>query len=225
MVARVGVYYAPPSRDALAVAGATWLGRDADDNTPCPQPALTDIAAVTADARRYGFHATLKPPMRLLADRRWDDFLHAAEAMASRIAPFDLPVLAVAELHGFLALRETAPCPALQALADLCVAELDDLRAQPDVAELARRRQSPLTATQDALLARWGYPYVFGEWFFHMTLTRRLSAEERAYWRPAAEDFFADALRVPPRVTEICLFTQAVPGQAFTIAARIPLRG
>lgn len=225
MAARIAVYFAPPPGTALAAAGAAWLGRDAAKNTPCPQPVLADIAAVTEEARLYGFHATLKPPMRLMDGCAWEDVLRAAEAMAARVAPFDLPSLGVADLHGFLALRETAPCPALQALADLCVAELDGLRAPPVAAELARRRKSPLTPTQDALLARWGYPYVFGEWFFHMTLTRRLSVEERAYWRPAAAAFFAEALCLPQRVTEICLFTQAAPGQVFTIAARIPLRG
>ena len=225
MAARVAVYYAPPVGHALAVAGAVWLGRDADTNAPIVQPVLTDIAAVTEDARLYGFHATLKPPMRLADGRGWDDFLCAAEAMTARIAPFDLPVLAVADLQGFLALRETAPCPALQALADLSVAELDDLRAAPDAAELARRRKSPLHPVQDALRERWGYPYVFGEWFFHMTLTRRLNDVERAFWRTKAETFFAAALRVPQRVTEICLFTQAAPGQPFVIAARLPLRG
>ena len=44
-----------------------------------------------------------------------------------------------------------------------------------------------LTARQDAMLVRWGYPYVFDTWFFHMTLTRRLSAEEKRVFMPAAE--------------------------------------
>lgn len=222
--ARVAVYYAPAPDDPLAIAGAAWLGREPERDAPLRQPALADIAAVTEDARLYGFHATLKPPMRLVDGRCWDDLLCAVEAMATRVAPFDLPALAVTELHGFLALRETVPCPPLQALADLCVADLDDLRAQPDAAELTRRRKSSLNPVQDALLTRWGYPYVFGAWFFHMTLTRRLNATERDFWRPAAEAFFAEALRAPRRVTDICLFTQAAPGKAFTIAARIPLR-
>lgn len=222
---RVGVYFAPPATDALALTGAAWLGRDAEADTPRTQPALADIAAVTADARLYGFHATLKPPMRLADGCTWGDVVRDATAMAARVAPFDLPPLAVADLHGFLALRETTPCPALQALADLCVAELDHLRAPPGAGELARRRKSPLTPAQDALLERWGYPYVFGEWFFHMTLTRRLSTKEHTIWRPAVETFFAEALRHPQRVTDICLFIQAAPNSAFTIAERIKLRG
>ncbi len=222
---RVGVYFALRDSDLLASVGAAWLGRDAMTNQIIPQPCLPDIAEVTADARLYGFHATLKPPMRLTDGCDWNDLIRDTSALAGRIAPFDLPPLAVADVHGFLALRETAPCLALQALADICVAELDHLRAPPDPAELARRRRAPLTPTQDALLLRWGYPYVFGAWFFHMTLTQRLHADEHAFWRPAAEDFFAPALRTRQTVRDICLFTQAAPGQDFILAARLPLRG
>ena len=50
------------------------------------------------------------------------------------------------------------------------------------------------------MLVRWGYPYVFDTWFFHMTLTRRLSAEEKQVFMPAAEAYFARAIGTPRRV-------------------------
>ncbi len=76
------------------------------------------------------------------------------------------------------------------------------------------------------MLLRWGYPYVFDTWFFHMTLTRRLTAGGKdASYKPQAEAYFADALAVPRRVTDICLFTQAAPDSAFVIAERLTLRG
>ena len=186
---------------------------------------MPGIAAITAEPRVYGFHATLKPPMRLVLETRWAALLDSAAALAARIAPFDLPPLRVKDVHGFLALRETAPCPPLQSLADACVAELDRFRAAPSEEELARRRRAGLTTGQAALLARWGYPYVFGEWFFHMTLTRRLTDGEKALWQPAAEAHFAGALARPRRVADICLFTQAAPGAPCVIAERLALRG
>ncbi len=223
--ARVAVYYAPLPDDPLTEAAAAWLGRDPVTNAPVRQPDLPGIAELTADPRGYGFHATLKPPMRLADGRSWNALLDAAEALAARIAPFDLPPMAVSDVHGFLALRETAPSAPLQALADACVADLDAFRAPPTEAELARRRRSALTTEQDAMLVRWGYPYVFGTWFFHMTLTRRLSAEEKARIQPAAEAHFAAALAVPRRVVDLCLYTQAGAGAPFVIAERLPLRG
>lgn len=223
--ARVAVYYAPEPEDPLFAAGASWLGCDPETGATTRQPAIPGIAEITAEPRRYGFHATLKPPMRLFEGARWEDVAAAAHELAASIAPFGLPVLGIADLHGFLALRETAPSTALQALADLCVAALDQFRAPPEEAELARRRRHGLPAVQDALLRRWGYPYVFGAWFFHMTLTRRLHPEEHAKYRPAAERHFAAALRIPRRVDTICLFTQPEPDAPFTVALRLPLRG
>jgi putative phosphonate metabolism protein len=222
---RVAVYYAPLSDDPLFAAATTWLGRDPASNAPAPQPDLPDIEAITAEPRLYGFHATLKPPMRLIAGRQWFDVVRAATDLAGRIAPFALPALAVSDVFGFLALRETAPCPALQALADACVAQLDPFRAPASDAELARRRRAPLTPQQDAMLVRWGYPYVFATWFFHMTLTRRLTAEEKAIYQPEAERYFARATAMQRQVTDICLFVQPAPGEPFVIAERLKLRG
>jgi putative phosphonate metabolism protein len=222
---RVAIYYAPEPGDRLAAAGSAWLGRDAERNTRCIQPAVPHIEALTAEPRRYGFHATLKPPMRLAPGCTWFAFLAAVRAVADSIVPFELPPLHVANLHGFLALRETAFCAPLQALCDRCVAELDYFRATPDTAELQRRRKSGLNPAQDAMLSRWGYPYVFETWFFHMTLTRRLDDMEKVRVKPVAEAFFAEAIALPRSVRDICVFTQASPDADFVIAERLPLRG
>ena len=221
----MGVYYCPPEDDPLFAAGAAWLGRDPASGAPAAQPDVPGIAAVTQDARGYGFHATLKPPVRLAEGVSWSGLLTAVDGLAGQIAPFALPPLAVMDTHGFLALREVFSCASLQALADACVEKLDRFRAPPAEAELARRRKAILTEAQEAMLTRWGYPYVFETWFFHMTLTRRLSAEEHAFWHPEAERFFAAAVAVPRMVTDMCLFTQTGPGAAFVLAERVALRG
>jgi hypothetical protein len=75
------------------------------------------------------------------------------------------------------------------------------------------------------MLVRWGYPYVFDTWFFHMTLTRRLTAEEKLLYQPAAERQFERAIATPRRVTDICLFVQSAPGEPFVIGQRLKLRG
>jgi hypothetical protein len=223
MAARVAIYYAPLQDDPLTQLSSAWLGRDPITNAPVAQPPLDGIDEITAEPRRYGFHATLKPPMRLVGD--WCGFVNAVRAMAADIAPFSLPPMAVADLRGFLALRETTPCTPLKALADACVERVDRFRAPTSTDELARRRRARLSAEQDLMLVRWGYPYVFGTWFFHMTLTRRLSDAEKARVLPAAQAWFAPALVVDRRVVDICVFTQASSDAALTLAERIPLRG
>lgn len=221
---RVAVYYCPLRDDPLFAAGATWLGRDPQTNAVVRQPPIASIEVITADARHYGFHATLKPPMRLADGTEWCELVAATRALAASLPIFDLPPLAVTNIDGFLALREVRSSPELQSLADACIEALDPFRAPATAVELARRHLSPLTAEQDAMLQRWGYPYVFNTWFFHMTLTRRLTPAEHRVWRPRAEAHFASALAIPRRVTDIYLFRQSTHTEPFTIAARLALR-
>jgi hypothetical protein len=223
--ARVALYYAPLETDPLTGLSSAWLGRDPSTNAPVQQPKITNIAEITAEPRGYGFHATLKPPMRLTDGIGWTAFMAAVRSTAAGIEPFDLPPLGVSDLRGFLALREMEPSTNLQALADACVEQLDPFRHPLSAEELTKRRKAKLSAEHDAMLVRWGYPYVFGSWVFHMTLTRRLSDTEKSVIMPAAETWFAPALAVTRRVEDICVFTQIAPGAAFTLAERVRLRG
>ena len=215
MAARVGVYYAPAEDDPLWRAGCDWLGRDPASGRRVPGP----FDALSEAPRHYGFHGTLKSPMRLA--HPWAMLLDDAQALAATLAPFDLPPLAVVDYGGFLALRETLPSPELQALADACVTTLDPHRQPASAAEIARRRSSGLTPEQDQMLVDWGYPYVLATWRFHMTLTRRLTPEERARVMPAAQAHFAASLAVRRRVEGICLFTQATETAPFLLAERL----
>ena len=222
---RAAVYWAPERQDALHRLGSRWLGRDAETGEAVAQPRLPglDIAELTADARGYGLHATLKPPFHLATD--WQALRADALALAARTAPFDLPPLALAEHHGFLALLETEKSAALQALCDSCVEALDAHRLPPSEAEIARRRPERLTEVQRAMLNRWGYQYVFGEWWFHVTLSRRLTLAEREVVQPALAAHLGDAPFAPRRLDAICLFTQAGRGAPFLLAERLKLRG
>ncbi|MFH5925740.1 DUF1045 domain-containing protein [Roseomonas xinghualingensis] len=223
--ARAALYWAPATDDPLHRLGSQWLGRDAETGASLIQPEIPglDLHALTADPRGYGLHATLKPPFRLATS--YAALRKDAEALAAATAPFELPPLKLASLGGFLALREAAPCPALQALADACVATLDAHRLPPDEAETARRRPERLSPAERFNLERWGYPHVFGHWRFHITLTRRLTPQEEEAVRLAAAALLAEAAARPRRVTELCLFTQAGPGEPFLIAERLPLGG
>lgn len=229
MSARYALYYAPAPASDLAALGRAWLGRDAETGTALPPPPwagawAADWAALTAEPRRYGFHATLKPPFRLAPGRDPAALHRAVEALAEATPGVRVDGLAVAALDGFLALVPAAPCPALGTLADRCVAALDAFRAPPGPAELARRQAAPLTPRQQSHLARWGYPYVFDDYRFHMTLTGRLAAPERQEaLRRLLADRFAPALRGPVPVDSLCLFVQPAAEAPFTIARRLPL--
>jgi hypothetical protein len=216
---RAAVYWAPGLVDPLWHAGCAWLGRDAETGARVEQPGVPEIAALTAEPAHYGLHATLRPPMRLATG--WDEFRDAVRAVASQTQPFALPPLELADIGRFLALRESAPCPALRDLADRCVMLTNSHRLAPTAEELAKRRRAGLSARQEELLQRWGYPYVMEAWFFHVTLTRRLSADEWRDVRPAAEAHFDGVLNTARWVDSVCIFTSN--NSDFLIAERFAL--
>jgi len=181
---RYAIYFAAGSDSALSRFGAELLGYDAytGDELPFPREALEvvpDWRDVSADPRKYGFHATLKAPMAL-APGRTDAELMAACAMfagKARLIPTIRPV--VDAISGFIAVIPAEPVDALQGLAADCVREFDSFRAQLTAEDRARRRPEKLSERQRDYLDRWGYPYVMEEYRFHMTLTGRLDSERR----------------------------------------------
>jgi Protein of unknown function (DUF1045) len=222
---RVALYYAPVPDDPLWSRGNAWMGRDPATGATLAEPEVAGLHAITRDAARYGFHGTLTPPMRLRDGVSFADFAVATRAVASGIPRFSLPPLAVTDLFGFLALTETEPSPSLQAYADACIAGVDHLRVPIMNEELARRRGARLAPAEDANLVRWGYPYVFATWFFHLTLTRKLSDVEQTVFRPAAEAWFDDVTEEPRQVRDICVFVQRAPDEMFRLVERVPLAG
>ena len=224
MSARYAVYYAPPRGTPLAEMANAWLGRDPWDGAPRERPALPDLEgldldALTADPRGYGFHATLKAPFELAADRSEADLLAFAETFAAGLAPFEA-VIAPAALGRFLAFRLDAPCPEMDALHAACVRDFDPFRAPLSDFDLARRRKAPLTAEQDARLIAWGYPYVFEDFRFHMTLTNgvrddavreRLLAALQAHFAPVSGAHRFDG---------VAIFRQADRSAPFDILGR-----
>ena len=229
--ARYALYYAPRPEESLATLGHRWLGRNAETGEGLAQPDASPVMparlrALTADARLYGFHGTLKPPMALRDGASEGDLLGALGSFAAARRPFVVPSIRLASLSGFLALVPGESCEALQELADSCVTAFDTFRRPPGEAELAKRRAAGLSARQDALLVRWGYPYVLEEWRFHLTLTARIADEqERATLADLLRDRFAAYLDAPLPVRDVCLFRQPAAGRPFTVLGRFALGG
>ncbi|MGR3435716.1 MAG: DUF1045 domain-containing protein [Shimia sp.] len=176
---------------AFGDAGASWLGWDPRTGTegePIGGP-------TTERPRKYGFHGTIKPPFRLAGGTSFEGLKAAAEALLRGEPAIALPPLQVARLGRFLALVPAGPAADLAALAGRVVEELDPFRAPPSAAEVARRRANGLTDRQEEMQARWGYPYVFDEFRFHMTLTGPLDDAGPIVER--ARDHFAPFLGRP----------------------------
>jgi putative phosphonate metabolism protein len=175
---RYAVYYTPRAESALARFGASWLGWDMAAGKPLRHPEMPDlpqpVARLTETPRRYGFHATIKPPFRLAPGTTAQGLADALERLCVQMPPVLLDGLEIAALGRFLALVPQGDQTALGGMAALVVDTLDAFRAAPTEEELKKRRKPGLSAQQEALLRRWGYPYVMEAFRFHMTLTGKL---------------------------------------------------
>jgi putative phosphonate metabolism protein len=221
MTPRYAIYFAPAHGSPWWAFGAHWLGRDERDDTALVQPALAQMAPdelqeITAQPRRYGFHATLKAPFTLSGGHTQDDLATRMQALAARLKPVALGSMQAAMLGDFVALVPASVPDALVALAAACVTDLDDLRAPLSAADLLRRRVEHLNAREQALLQLYGYPHVLERFRFHHTLSGPVALPVAQRLLQAAAAPVAQLNATAPLVLDrLCLFVEAAPGQPF----------
>lgn len=225
---RYAIYFTPPASDPLSRVAANWLGRNAFTGLATEPPAISglnaaEIAYHTAVPRRYGFHGTLKAPFALADGRSEAELLRALMHVCGAMEPIEIPRLEIARLGSFFALTPATPVERLDRLAGDVVRGFDVFRAPLSEADIERRNPEKLSRGQFANLSRWGYPYVFEEFRFHMTLTGPVDSAEAARVRQALHDFFDPVLSEPVEVANLALFVEPEPGAPFTVHSLHPL--
>jgi putative phosphonate metabolism protein len=225
---RYAIYFAPQEGSQLHQSASLWLGRDAVAGVltePELPPTISHAAwrATTEDPRRYGFHATLKPPFQLATGASAEALKDSLQKFSDSHKAFRLPPLTLGTLGHFLALILSAPSPCLHQLAAECVRDLDPFRAPSDAADLAKRVRPSHNLAEQQNLIRWGYPYVLDTWKFHMTLTNSLKPEELELSREHIAERFSEVCNQPLLCDSICLFEEPTPGAPFLLTARFPL--
>lgn len=228
MPLRYALYFVPSAESPLSRAAAEWLGRDAFTGGAHPRSverefAAEELDALTADPRRYGFHATLKAPFHLAQGMSEDDLLVAFAAFAEKTAAFELPAVVVGQLGPFFALVPDRPHPPLQNFAASVVEVFEPFRAPLSEADIERRKPDSLPSRQRENLMRWGYPYVFDEFRFHMTLTGAVPKAKASDMASVLNDRFADFIGRPLRIDGLALFVEAERGTPFLVHSRLPL--
>jgi hypothetical protein len=182
--ARYAIYFVPAADAALHRCGSAILGYDCHtgaDSVP-PDALRSDAAAwrrLTEEPRRYGFHATLKAPFHLspaCTEAQLESAFVSFAGLGHHVARIDPEVRM---LDGFAAVVPRQPSPQVSALADRCTMLFDAFRAPMSAQERARRVAANLSQSQMHNLERWGYPHLFKDFRFHMTLTGRVPAERR----------------------------------------------
>jgi putative phosphonate metabolism protein len=225
---RYAIYYAPERATKLWQFGTSLLGRDPETGEAVPQSVPEgfepeDWHSLTASARRYGFHATLKAPFELAEGKTEAQLFAAFRAFAGRQIAFSAPALTPVLYGEYVTLQEMTPDPRLQALAGLCVREFDAFRSPLSEKDRARRKPEGLSARERDHLDRFGYPYVFEDFTFHMTLAGPLPEHRGADVLSAASAAYDKAVRDEDfSVRSLSVFVEPAPGAPFLLALRAP---
>lgn len=230
MTRRFAIYFAPPPGSELETFGRNWLGRDHVTGRPVEQEVIDGLSTddqrrITSSAGHYGFHATLKAPFALKQGYTADALHQAADNFARRRKPFEAPPLQLSGLSRWIAFTLSRPSPEMDELAADCVRDFEPFRASLTDHDLERRRQSGLTPRQDEQLLAFGYPYIFDDFHFHMTLAGPLDPPEKGINLDRLRKRAASMDMPPLRVDAIAIYQQPDRDQPFTQTARFPFRG
>ena len=227
---RYALYFTPPKGDPLTDLAGRWLGRSAYSTEEYARTLAGDISVeeqrlLTADPRRYGFHATLKAPFELAASVTEQDLMAVVEDFAAANAAFTLPELVLGQLGRFFALVPGGAYPPLQDFAAKVVRSFEPFRAPLSEADIARRKPENLDDAHRANLMRWGYPYVMDQFRFHMTLTGQVPEDRRVVVRDLLQTTFAAHTGRPIAISGIAVFVEEARGAPFTVHSWLPLAG
>jgi hypothetical protein len=216
---RCAIYYIPPREHSLCAAAGTWLRRDPYTGAPISeQVAGLDEewhATLTAAPRRYGFHATIKAPFRLAEPWTVEDVAASLADFTANAAPFDL-TLHISQIDEFFAYVPVAQSAELDSLASEVVTAFEPFRAPLNDADLARRRLDHLSPEQRNNVMSWGYPYVFDQFRFHMTLTGPVASENVEAVDRALQLHFGSADE-PVDVSQLVLAVEPIESAPFIV--------
>ena len=226
---RFAIYFVPPADSALYRFGASFLGYDCYTGEGLGPPACLGLSAhdrmeLTRTPRLYGFHATLKAPFHLVPTVTESDLVTEFRRFAAAprtLATFE-PV--IASLGQFVAIVPAATNAAVDLLAADCVAVFDRFRRPPSLADRCKRLSAGLSPRQVENLDKWGYPFVFQDFRFHMTLTGSIEADRRAALVELLEDCFkANCGDKPLTLMQLALVRQDAPATPFRVVGRVAL--
>ena len=227
---RYAVYFVPAADSAPYRFGSSVLQYDCYTGHAVRPPGelenqLEEWRKATEEPRRYGFHATLKAPFYLApssSEAQLVSALHSFAAIGRMVATIQ-PVVTM--LSGFTAIVPEQANPAVNALAADCTTIFDAFRAPMSPQERARRLASGLNQSQIENLDRWGYPYLFADFRFHMTLTGKIEVEQREQTVAVLRDIFQLTCGGPIAIDRLVLTKQDTPATAFRVLSTAPLQG
>ena len=215
---RYAIYYIP-SNDLLYKLGSSWLGWDTILGQPASQPEINstiNIKKITETPRKYGLHATIKAPFRINDGLSTLELAQKLQILCLSLKPIEFS-LEISELNDFFALTPNVKNTEIRELHTKVVCGLDEFRAPPTKDELIKRRRNQLTSEQDQNLIKWGYPYIFRDFYFHITLTGKIPKNLKNTVTDEIRKFFEPVLQRIFLMSELALVGEGHDGNFHVI--------
>jgi hypothetical protein len=222
---RYAIYFVPAAQSPLYRYGSAILGYDCYSGKPVAFPDESGRMAMnwselSAEPRRYGFHATLKAPFHLLPSHSEGQLINALRNFAGLGHAVHTFVPTVRMIAGFFAVVPRWPEAALDALAESCTTLFDAYRAPTTPQERARRIALKRNEEQIRNLDRWGYPYVLSQYRFHMTLSGKVpTGRRKATLAILLQTFRHSGIEASVAVDRVTLVKQETPDTAFRVVS------
>ncbi len=179
---RVAIYFLPKKNSSLENFGKNLLGRDIDKKKKISLTRrqkyfinrgftyFDELKDYCEEPAKYGFHATLKAPFRLKQNVKTKNFYDVISHIAAQHSRFKIKGLKIVYSKKFTFITSRKPNKLLINLENDLVKHLDTFRAELNKTEIKKRIPDSLTFKQNKYLKEWGYPFVFDQFKFHMTL-------------------------------------------------------
>ena len=216
---RYAIYYIPDL--PLFQIGSDWLGWNSITGQETTLSA--DHLRITNRPRKYGFHATVKPPFSLASNSTQGDLQDAFQTFCATVSPATGGTLKISRLGRFLAMTQDVQSNDVTELAASTVSHFDKFRAPLSDNDIQKRRQRRLTPEQDALMLRWGYPYVMQEFKFHMTLTGPLQNDEIVSIEQLANTRFQEFIGQSLNIASLALLGEDRDSRRFHVIEKLSL--
>ncbi len=179
---RYSIYYTPKKNSLFEALGSSLLGRDLYGKE-IMRPSFkwnfkNSLEEITKSTRHYALHATMKAPFELSKEFSERDLCESLETFCNNQELFELPKLEVGTIRdsNFIALKLSDTCENLASLEKNIVTKFDKFRAELKQEDIERRKY--INEKQKEYLLEFGYPFIFDEFCFHISLTDNISDNE-----------------------------------------------